>query len=100
MGTSPDSHFKSTVGHIPTRLKCLFIVEDAESGIKGLLALVQTFATGPIHQTAGMVIFEERDQPPMQPLHDGSYHPKPLFGVGTTYIIPIRRSKELYTYFH
>ena len=89
MGTSPDSHFKSTAGRIPARLKCLFVVEDAESSVKGLLALVQTFATGPIRQTAGMVIVEERHQPPMQPLHDGSYRRKPLFGVGTTYIVPI-----------
>jgi len=89
MGMSPDSHFKSTAGRISTRLKCLFVVEDAESSIKELLALVQTFATGPIRQTAGMVIVEERHQPPMQPLHDGSYHHKPLFGVRTTYIVPI-----------
>jgi len=70
-------------------MKCLFIVEDAESSVKGLLALVQTFATGPIRQTAGMVIVEEMHQPPMQPLHDGSYRRKPLFGVGTSYIVPI-----------
>ena len=25
----------------------------------------------------------------MQPWHDGNYHRKPLFGIGTTYIIPI-----------
>jgi len=67
MGTSPDTHFKSTARHIPAHLKCLFIIEDAESSVEGLLALVQTFATGPIHQTAGMVIVEERHQPPMQP---------------------------------
>ena len=89
MGTSLDSHFKSTAGRIPTRLKCLLVIEDAESSVKGLLALVQTFATGPICQTAGMVIVEERHQPPMQPLHDGSYRRKPLFGVGTTYIVTI-----------
>jgi len=89
MGTSPDSHFKSTAGVIPVRLKCLFIFEDAESSLKGLLALVQTLATGPICQTTGMVIVEERHPPPMQHLHDGSYCLKPLFGVGTTYIVPI-----------
>jgi len=65
MGTSPDSHFKLTAGHIPTRLKFLFLIKDAKSSIQGLLALVQTFATAPICQTAGMVIVEERHQPPM-----------------------------------
>jgi len=89
MGTSPDSHFKSTAARIPARLKCLFVVEDAESSIKELLALVQTFATGPIRQTAGMVIVEERHQPPMQPLPNGCCRREPLFGVGTTYIVPI-----------
>jgi len=38
MATSPDSHFKSTAGCIPARLKCLFVVKDAESSVKGLLA--------------------------------------------------------------
>jgi hypothetical protein len=90
IGTSLDSHFKSTAGGIPARLKCLFVVEDAESRVTGLLALVQTVETGPIGQTAGTVIFEESHQPLMQPLHDGSYCNKPLFGVGTTYIVPIR----------
>jgi len=86
---SLDSQFKSTVGCIPPQLKCLFIVEDADSSIEGLLGLVQTFAKGPICQTAGMVIVEERHQPPMQPSHDGSYLHKPLIGVGTTSIISI-----------
>jgi len=90
MGTSPDSHFKSTAGLIPAWLKSLFGVEDAESSVEGLLALVQTFATGPIRQTAGMVIVEGRHQPPMEPLHNGSYRREALFGVGTTsYIVPI-----------
>jgi len=89
MGTSPDSHFKLIAGLIPTRLNSLFVVEDAESSANGLLAFVQTFATVPIRQTAGMVIVEEMHQPPMQPLHDGSYRRKPLFGVGTTYIVPV-----------
>jgi len=52
MGTSPNSHFKSTAGHSPAPLKCLFVIEDPESSVKGLLALVQTFATRPIRQTA------------------------------------------------
>jgi len=56
MGTSPDSHFKLTTGGIPTRLKWLFVVEDAEPSITGLLRLVRTFATGPIRRAAGMVI--------------------------------------------
>ena len=78
MGTSLDSHFMATAGCIPTRLKCLFVVEDAESSVKRLLALVQTFETGPIRQTAGTMIVEKRHQPPMQPLQDGSYYRKPL----------------------
>jgi len=47
------------------------------------------FATGQIRQTAGMVIVEERHQPLMQPLHDGIYRRKPVFGIGTPYIVPI-----------
>jgi len=39
MGTSLDRHFKSTAGRIPKRLKCLFVVEDAESRVKALLGL-------------------------------------------------------------
>jgi hypothetical protein len=72
MGTSPDSHIKSSVGCIPAWLMCLFVVEDAKSSVKWLLPLVQTFATGPIRQTAGVVIVKERYQSPMQLLHDGS----------------------------
>jgi len=60
MGMSQDRHLKSTAGRILACLKCLFIVEDSESTIKAQLALVQTFATGPICRTAGMVIVEER----------------------------------------
>jgi len=89
IGTSLDSHFKSTAGHIPARLKCLFVVEDAELCVKGHLALVQMFAAGQICQTAGMVIVEERHQPPMQPLPDGSFLRKTLFGIETTHIVPI-----------
>jgi len=88
MGTSRDCHFKSTAGGIPARLKCLFVVEDGKSSVEGLLALVQTFAPRPIRQMAGMVIVKERHQPPMQPLHDGSYRHKPLISVGTTHIVP------------
>jgi len=89
MGTSPDIHFELTAGCIPTRLKCLFVVKDATLSVTGLLALVQTFATGPMRQTAGIVIVEERHQRPMQRLHNGSYRHKPRFGVGTTYIAPL-----------
>jgi len=54
MGTIPDCHCKSTPGCIPARLKCLFILKHAELSVYGLLAMLQTFATGPIYQTAGM----------------------------------------------
>jgi len=64
---SMDSHFKSTAGCIPALLECLFVLEDAELSVDVLLALVQWFAAGPICQTAGTVIVEERHQPPMQP---------------------------------
>jgi len=89
IGTSPDSHFKSTAARILAQLKCLFVVKDAESSVKGLLTLVQTFGTKPRGQTAGMGIVEERHQSPMQPLHDGCYRRKPLFCLGTTPINPI-----------
>jgi len=89
MGTSSHSHYKSTAGGNPARLKCLFVVKDAESSVEGLVALVQTFATGPIRQTAGMVIVQERCQHPMQPLHIEGYSRKSLFVVGTTHIIHI-----------
>jgi len=89
MGISPDSHWKLTAGCIPARLKCIFVVKDAESSIKGLLALVQTFATWPILQTAGMVIVEERHQPAMQSMRDESCRHEPFFGVQSTYIVPI-----------
>jgi hypothetical protein len=89
MGNSPDSHFKSTAGRIPALLKCLFVVENAESSIKGLLALVLMYATGPIRQTDGMVMVEERHQPPMEPLHDGTDRRKPCYGVGTSSMVPI-----------
>jgi len=89
MGTSLHRDLKLTAGHIPTRLKCLFVIEHAELSIEGFPVVVQTLATGPIRWTAGMCIIEERDQLPMQPLHNGSYHCMPLFGDRTTYIVPI-----------
>jgi hypothetical protein len=60
MGTSQDIHFKSTTGCIVACLKCRFVVEDAQSYVSELLALVQPILTRPIGQTAGMVIVEER----------------------------------------
>jgi len=89
MWMSPDSHIKSTVGCILVLLKCLFILENAEQSVTALVAFVQKFATGPICKTVGMVIYEERHQPLMQPMHHGSYRRKPLFGVGITYIVSI-----------
>jgi hypothetical protein len=94
MGTSPDNPFKFTAGSIPARLKCLFIVKDAGLRVKGQLALVQTFATGTIGQTAGMVIMEERHHPLMQPFHDVSYPQKLLCSVVTTYMVPISAIQE------
>jgi hypothetical protein len=70
MGRSPERHFKSTAGRIPTQLKSVLVVEDAESSITGHLSLVQMSATGLIHQTAGMVIVEKTHQPPMQPIYN------------------------------
>jgi len=72
MGMSPKSHFKSTAGCIPTRLQCLVAVGNAELIFKVQLSLVQMFATGSIHQTAGMMIVEQRQKPPTELLHDGS----------------------------
>jgi len=58
MGTSSDSHFTLAAGDNPLRLKCLFIVEDAEWSFKRLLAQIQTFATGPVNETSRLVIVE------------------------------------------
>jgi len=89
MGTSLDSHFELTAGLSTSRLMCLFVVNDGESSVRGLLAVVLTFASGLIRQTAGVVMVDERHQPQMQRLHDGSYHCEPLFSVWTTHIVPI-----------
>jgi len=99
MGTSLDSHIKWTAGCIPARLNYYLDVEDAESSIRGLLALVQPFATGPVLMTAGMVIVDVRHQSPMQLLQDGSHCRKPLFGVGILYIILISVIQEA-VHFH
>jgi hypothetical protein len=70
-------------------LECHFVIADAESSVKELLALVLMFATGPIWLTAGMVMVEGRHQPLIQPFHDESYHCLPLVLVGTKSIIRI-----------
>jgi len=88
-GMSPDSHCKSTAIGMPPHLNCLFIIEEAYFTVKGLLALVQMCATGPICQTTGMPIVEERNQPLMQCLHDGSYGRTRHVRVRTTDIAPI-----------
>lgn len=89
MVTSLDRHFKSTAGLILVCLKPLFVFDNAESIVKGLLAMVQTFSTGPIRRTAGMGIVEEWHQPPMQWLYHGRYHIKPVIHVTATYVIRI-----------
>jgi len=60
MGISLESHIKWTAGGIATWLKGHLVVEDVESRVWGLCALVQKFATEPIRQTVGMVIGEQR----------------------------------------
>lgn len=57
--------------------------------MKWLRAMALTFATKLIHQTAGRAIVEERYLPPLETLYNGSYSQKPLFGVRTTYLIPV-----------
>jgi len=84
MGTSPNSHFKSTAVHITVWSKWLFVIDDAKLSVQGLPAMIETFAPWRIHLTAGMVMVEGRHQPPMQRLNDGSNQRKPLFGVRTT----------------
>jgi hypothetical protein len=51
--------------------------------------MVEKLATGPLCQTAVMVIVEERHQPLMQPLHNSSNCPNPLVGIRTTHIVSI-----------
>jgi len=89
MGRGLDSHLKSTAGPIPACMKCHFVVEDADSRVKRLQALIPTFAPGPIRQTAGMVMVNETHRPQMQRLHEKSYCRTPLFSIGATYIIPL-----------
>jgi len=87
MGTSPDSHFASTAGHIPSWLNGCFVIKDAESSVTALFTLVQMFVTWPIPQTACMVIIRESCHSPMQHLHNRCYCQKPLASEGTTYIV-------------
>lgn len=89
METSQDILLKSTAGCIPTQLNCPVVIEDAESSVNRLLALVHAFLTGPISQTAWMEIVEERHQPPVESLHDAIFHCMPCFSIGTTYIVAI-----------
>jgi len=70
MGMSLDSPCNATAECSSAWFKCVFVVEDAESSIIGLIAMVQLFPTGPVHETIGMVVVEERHQSPMQPSHD------------------------------
>jgi uncharacterized membrane protein SirB2 len=48
MGMNLDRPFNLTVGCIPAWLECHFVIAEAEWSVKELLALVLTFATGPI----------------------------------------------------
>jgi len=90
MGMSLDCHCKLTAGFILVELKCLFVIEDAQSWVKGLLALVPPFGTKLIHQPAGTLIVKEWHQPAMQSLQDGSNHHRPLTCGRTPDVVPIR----------
>jgi len=89
IGMSPDGHAQMNAGWLGLWLKCLFIIENAESSVKGHLALVKTFDTVPIHQTPGMVMVAERHQPPMELLQDGSNCCKDYCGIRTCYLVCI-----------
>jgi hypothetical protein len=95
MWTSPNSHCKFTAVFISAWLKCLFVIEEAELNVTGHIAMVQTFATGPICQTAGIVSVEERHQPPMQLFHDESHSHKPLLAMEPLISSLSAPSKEL-----
>jgi len=56
LGINLDAHCKLTAVCIAAWLKCLSVLDAAESSVKGLPSLVQTIATAPICQTARMVI--------------------------------------------
>jgi capsular polysaccharide biosynthesis protein len=57
----------STAGRIAVQLKRFFLIEGVGLNVNMLVAFVQTFATGPMRQAAGMVIVEKSHQSPMQP---------------------------------
>jgi hypothetical protein len=65
MVTSPDRDLKWTAELVPALLKFHSILEDPESTLKGLLALVQKIITVCIRQTARISIVKERHQPLM-----------------------------------
>jgi len=94
MGMCSYRHFKTTAGCRPAQLMCLFVVDNAETSVNAFVALVQTFATGPISQPASMVIVEERHQPPIKPLDNGSYRRRSVFSRGTTHVICISMIQE------
>jgi hypothetical protein len=81
-----DSHVKSIVGRIRVCFMYPFIINHTGSSIEWHLALVQTLAFEWIHQTIDKLILKERQQPPMQLLHDVSYSQKLLVVVSTSYI--------------
>jgi hypothetical protein len=63
-----------TAGHIAALVRCSFVAEDDESRVNGILFFDETFSTESIHQTADNVMFKERHQPLIQPLHDQRYY--------------------------
>jgi len=66
MGMSPESYYRTTADRITIQFQCLFIVENAGSIVKGLVAFGQTFVTEAIQKTVGMVVVKHQ----MQPLRD------------------------------
>jgi hypothetical protein len=94
MGTNPDSLIKFSAGSIDALLMCLSIVENTEQSLPGHLGFVQTFATGPISQTAGMVTVGESRHPPLQLKQYGSYHHKPYFSIEITCTVPTSTIKQ------
>lgn len=84
IGTSLDSLCNASAEYSSVRFRSLLVAEDAELSLIGLIAMVRLFATGPIHQTAGMVIVEEKHQSLMEPSHDENSDHKHRFSIGTT----------------
>lgn len=69
---SPVTYFLSTAVGNPAYWTCLLVIEDADSSMVGLLALVQTVVSRQMPQTTGILLVEGRHQPPMQHIHNGS----------------------------